>query len=425
MNPRKVGAPGQDVSIVDDFVPEERVLEEIVVPDDHLTQPSEMFRPESRQTRAPQRTAVLEFQEPMARPASSRAVPAPRLKGRSILRSIRTLGMLAILIALAVIGGAVVRNRPDLSVLSDYLEVLRTRAAALRELLPQVEVVRDSQANVVPDSGVAALTPRATDMPPAPIVVAADAATAETEQVSVAPPSSRPKTISKPPTSASLPTPRPPASSSLRGAATSPPTPPLRPAIQRAEESPRPTPPIRASTSSPAAPVVSPAAPTPPAAAIPLPNPVPLASVSSATMPTAPSPAAASAPSPAEPSTVVSAPSATPAGILTTETRNVALALNRYQDAFSALDANAAHAVWPSVDVKALAKAFDQLEEQTFDLEGCDITVTGARAEADCAGNARYVRKVGNRTLRVEPRRWRFRLRQANDQWLIDAVDAR
>ena len=112
-------------------------------------------------------------------------------------------------------------------------------------------------------------------------------------------------------------------------------------------------------------------------------------------------------------------------GPLTTETRAVALALNRYQDAFSALDANAAHAVWPSVDVKALAKAFDQLDEQTFDLEGCDITVTGARAEADCAGNARYVRKVGNRTLRVEPRRWHFRLRQANDQWLIDAVDAR
>jgi Zn finger protein HypA/HybF involved in hydrogenase expression len=77
------------------------------------------------------------------------------------------------------------------------------------------------------------------------------------------------------------------------------------------------------------------------------------------------------------------------------------------------------------VDVKALAKAFDQLEAQTFDLEGCDITVTGARAEADCAGNARYVRKVGNRALRVEPRRWRFALRQANGQWVIDAVDAR
>jgi hypothetical protein len=99
--------------------------------------------------------------------------------------------------------------------------------------------------------------------------------------------------------------------------------------------------------------------------------------------------------------------------------------LNRYEHAFSTLDANAAHAVWPSVDVKALGRAFDQLDEQTFALEGCDINVAGARAEAECAGNARYIRKVGNRALRVEPRHWHFRLRQLNAQWVIDAVDAR
>jgi len=133
-----------------------------------------------------------------------------------------------------------------------------------------------------------------------------------------------------------------------------------------------------------------------------------------------------STPSPAAPpSAPVSAPSATPAGGLTAETRAVALALNRYQDAFSALDAGAVHAVWPSVDVRALAKAFDQLEDQTFELEGCDIAVAGAQAEADCGGNARYTRKVGNRTLRVEPRRWHFKLRETNGQWVIDAVDAR
>jgi hypothetical protein len=103
----------------------------------------------------------------------------------------------------------------------------------------------------------------------------------------------------------------------------------------------------------------------------------------------------------------------------------VALTLNRYQQAFSSLDASAAHAVWPSVDVRALAKAFDQLDEQTFELEGCNINVAGARAEADCAGNARYIRKVGNKALRVEPRRWHFRLRQNGEQWLIDGVDAR
>jgi hypothetical protein len=129
---------------------------------------------------------------------------------------------------------------------------------------------------------------------------------------------------------------------------------------------------------------------------------------------------------PAPPSApVASPPSSTAASPLEPQTRAIATVLNRYEQAFSALDANAAHAVWPTVDVKALGRAFDQLDEQTFALEGCNINVAGARAEAECAGNARYIRKVGNRALRVEPRHWHFRLRQLDDQWVIDAVDAR
>jgi hypothetical protein len=110
---------------------------------------------------------------------------------------------------------------------------------------------------------------------------------------------------------------------------------------------------------------------------------------------------------------------------LNVDTRAITGVLNRYQRAFSALDASAAHAVWPSVDAKALGRAFDQLDAQTIDLQGCDITVAGARAEAACAGTARYVPKVGNKTSRVEPRKWRFKLRQKDEEWLIDAVDAR
>jgi len=122
---------------------------------------------------------------------------------------------------------------------------------------------------------------------------------------------------------------------------------------------------------------------------------------------------------------VASMPGSTPASALAPETRAIASVLNRYEQAFSALDANAAQAVWPSVDVKALGRAFDQLDEQTFALEGCNINVAGARAEAECAGNARYVRKVGKRALRVEPRHWHFMLRQLDDHWVIDTVDAR
>ena len=101
------------------------------------------------------------------------------------------------------------------------------------------------------------------------------------------------------------------------------------------------------------------------------------------------------------------------------------LTLHRYQEAFSALDSNAAHDVWPSVNVRALDRAFDQLDQQKFDLQGCNVTVTGDRAQAACNGTASYVRKVGSKSMRAEARQWRFTLQQRAGQWLIDRVDAR
>ena len=409
MNPRKVDAPAQNANIADDFASEERVLE---------TPPLELFPLESRHAAA-QRTTVLDFEKPVIQPwppvttrPTATTVGATRLRPRrSILRLVGTVGVIAVLIAAAAIGGAAVRSRLDVSVLSNYLQVVRARASAVRELLPQLEVVRDS--------GSAASATKVTDSPPVTVAPADRVAGVERPETvdvpvvapTVTPPTSRPKTTSRPPTRTSIPSPRRPALTSLRAAAAPPPARPVRPVIERAEASPPPAPIISASTSSPAVPATSSAPPV--AAVIPVPVP-PESPAAPPSIPNAPPPRA-----------VVSAPSAAPAGALTSETRAVAVALDRYQNAFSALDANAAHAVWPSVDVKALARAFDQLETQTFDLEGCDITVSGPRAEADCAGNARYVRKVGNKALRVEPRRWHFTLRQTNDQWIIDAVNAR
>ena len=97
--------------------------------------------------------------------------------------------------------------------------------------------------------------------------------------------------------------------------------------------------------------------------------------------------------------------------------------LSRYRDAFSVLDAGAAKAVWPTVDEKALGRAFDQLQQQTLEFDECAITVTGAGAVASCGGNARYVPKVGNKSPRTEAREWRFSLRKVNEEWLIEAVD--
>jgi hypothetical protein len=99
--------------------------------------------------------------------------------------------------------------------------------------------------------------------------------------------------------------------------------------------------------------------------------------------------------------------------------------LGRYRVAFSNLDAGAASAVWPTVDEKTLAKAFERLESHDVSFENCQIEVFSGLAEAACSGNARYVPKVGSRTPKDEARRWRFSLRKAGGEWLIDQVDAR
>ncbi len=100
-------------------------------------------------------------------------------------------------------------------------------------------------------------------------------------------------------------------------------------------------------------------------------------------------------------------------------------ALSRYRRAFNGLDAGSARAVWPTVNVQALSRAFDRLETQSFEFDSCAITLGNARAVASCSGSATYVPKVGNRRARSETRHWRFDLRQRDGEWLIETVDSR
>lgn len=107
------------------------------------------------------------------------------------------------------------------------------------------------------------------------------------------------------------------------------------------------------------------------------------------------------------------------------ETRAIENVLNRYRNAFNRLDAGAASLVWPTVNEKTLARAFERLEDQNVLFESCQIEIGAVLAEAACSGSARYVPKVGSRTPKEEARRWRFSLRKASGGWLIDRVDAR
>jgi hypothetical protein len=136
---------------------------------------------------------------------------------------------------------------------------------------------------------------------------------------------------------------------------------------------------------------------------------------------------------PVEPSPVV-ARAVTPRGetngtalprMPASETGAIQTVLGQYRTAFRDLDAGAARAIWPSVDAKALGKAFESLERQDLIFNSCQIAVRDVRAVASCDGSARYVPRIGNRDLHDERRSWEFKLRKVDDIWLIDTVSAR
>ncbi len=92
--------------------------------------------------------------------------------------------------------------------------------------------------------------------------------------------------------------------------------------------------------------------------------------------------------------------------------------LARFQSAYSRLDVDAAGAVWPALDRRALARAFDGLAAQRVDLGACDVRVVGETALAECTGSATWTPKVGGGS-HSQKRRWEFRLRNGASSWQI------
>jgi hypothetical protein len=99
--------------------------------------------------------------------------------------------------------------------------------------------------------------------------------------------------------------------------------------------------------------------------------------------------------------------------------------IDRYREAFDTLDAKVVESFWPSVDSRALGRAFAQLESQHLHFDRCDIQLAGARAFASCHGYAQLVRKAGSQDPRTEARQWTFTRGEVKDQWVILGVDAR
>ncbi|MEO5822808.1 MAG: hypothetical protein ABIT71_20065 [Vicinamibacteraceae bacterium] len=103
---------------------------------------------------------------------------------------------------------------------------------------------------------------------------------------------------------------------------------------------------------------------------------------------------------------------------------HIRAALTRWRTAYSQLDARAARDIWPSVDARALERAFQALKSQDLRFDRCDLTVNGGSARAACSGHAVYVPRVGNQSPRAAPREWTFELKKLDEQWTIASARA-
>jgi len=113
-----------------------------------------------------------------------------------------------------------------------------------------------------------------------------------------------------------------------------------------------------------------------------------------------------------------------PAAPLRDERLAIRTALNRYEAAYNRLDVEAVHSVWPTLDQRALARAFDSLTAQRVSLQNCSVDVDGSTARANCSGNAAWTPKIGGGE-RSAARKWMFDLNESDGAWRIVHVQAR
>jgi hypothetical protein len=99
-------------------------------------------------------------------------------------------------------------------------------------------------------------------------------------------------------------------------------------------------------------------------------------------------------------------------------------ALTSYEKAYEGLDVAATAAVWPSVDRRALARAFDTLKFQGLNFKNCAITVVESSATARCNGTLQIIRKVGNSVPLTAEQEWVFKMRRLGADWKIEEVAA-
>jgi len=114
-----------------------------------------------------------------------------------------------------------------------------------------------------------------------------------------------------------------------------------------------------------------------------------------------------------------------PSTSLVAEESRVRRVIDQYASAYGQLNAAGVRSVWPSVDERALTKAFADLSAQSVSFDDCDISVIGVAARASCRGPASYVRKYGNQEPHKERHTVRFELKREGDVWKIQKAETR
>jgi hypothetical protein len=99
-------------------------------------------------------------------------------------------------------------------------------------------------------------------------------------------------------------------------------------------------------------------------------------------------------------------------------------ALGKYEAAYNRLDVSAVRTIWPTLDQRALARAFDSLAAQRVSLQNCDVDVTAGTARANCTGRASWTPKIGGGE-QTASRKWTFDLSELDGGWRITHVQAR
>jgi hypothetical protein len=255
------------------------------------------------------------------------------------------------------------------------------------------------------------------------------------EPVPSSPQEDRPEIVTNPESTPSVaravPEPEPrdtrPAPSAAENTSSRPPAPPTAaPAATSTTGTRAATPPTVSSTLE-----ANPATPESSAASAARPSDVPPRTVAEeAPRPALPAPSSGVSTMPGPPAATVDPPAAPPAEAprptapVVDEHAAVRATLGRYESAYSDLNTAAAHAVWPGVDERALARAFDSLSSQRVRLGTCEVGVNGATARAICHGTASWTPKVGG-GQQTKSRTWTFDLRQTRGSWQIVRVDAR